>query len=373
MAVRTKTSIPNIVSRKNGWLYYLRGDKEIALLTKDLRIAAAKKIELESALSFFGYASYKFRASQIIPAYFDSRYKELIGKAPGGKKIRQGTYDEIMNVWRLHLKRNFETCRLIEINEVRWNRYVKRAKVKDLANHRKVLLGFLNYCKQEGHLKIIPDLKIPVVKRRARKILTEDEIRLLLQKSSKKLLLYNSMYLFMAMRNSEIIFMEWSRINFEQNFLYLNELDVKTGKPRAMMLNPIVRALLLDTRQRQVSEGIKTPYVFPKRGDPKKSMIKTGLRKAWEFAIARCGWKVGYVTPHDLRATYEVFANKRADFTDAQREKFAGASISVQKKIYVNFRPDELSGLETVVQVSGIEEIIMSNWNRPGKLLNGKS
>lgn len=352
----------------------MRGDVEQTLDTKDLKVAASKKLSLESSLSFFGLEAYKFRVSQLWPSYLDSRWQEYQGTAPGNKRIRKDTYDEIPKIWEKYLRKEFETLRLIEAaREVRWNKYVARAKVNDLANHKKVWLGFLNFCKQKGHLNIVPDLKIPKVERRPRKTLTEDEIRLLLTNSSKKLLLYNSMYLFMAMRNSEIIAMSWDRINFDENYLFLRSKDVKTNKARAMLMNPVVKALLFETKLDQEREGLKTPYVFPKRGEPKKHTVKTGLRKRWEHTIEKCGWEVGFVTPHDLRATYEHYSNKRADFTDAQREKFAGASISVQKNIYVDFKPDDLKGLESVVQVSGIEEIILSSWRRAGNLLEGKT
>jgi hypothetical protein len=63
--------------------------------------------------------------------------------------------------------------------------------------------------------------------------------------------------------------------------------------------------------------------------------------------------------PHDLRATYEHYANKRTDFTDTQREKMAGASIQTQRRIYLHgFQAEDLRGLENVVQFDGLESIM---------------
>ena len=367
MPKREKTSISNVFRYPSGRLYYVRGRVEKSLETNDLKLAESRKKDLESRLSFFGPMSYKRKVSEEWQKYLDMRYLQLMGKAPGGKKIRPRTFEEIDRVYKVYLKKPFENCRLIEVDEVRWNKFVKNARVPDLRNHRKVMLGFLNHCKQEGLIKILPDLKVPVVNRRVRKIVDPVDLEQLFKVSPNKLLLYNCMYLFMAMRNGEIVGMEWSRVFFNQGYIALRAIDVKTGKPRNIPLNPIVRVLLLKTRDLQLEAGIKSPYVFPKRGKPQEPTISTGLRKSWELAIKKCGWPVGYIQPHDLRATYEHYSNKRADFTDAQREKFAGASISVQKNIYVSFQPEDLKGLENVVQVPGIENLILSSWDGSGK------
>lgn len=369
MAKRVKTNIKNVVRYPNGRLYYLKGNIELSLDTTNEVEAEEAKAAIEGLLSLYGTRAFKLRIRSLFPKYLEQRRAELEGKSRSRKKIRQSTFDEIESLWDRHLEKAFGAKKLIDINEVAWNKYVLRAKVSDLANHRKVMTGFLSYCKQQGLIKYLPDFKIPKVNRRKRRILSTAEIELLFTNSTFKLLLYNSMYLFMAMRNIEIVKLEWNRVNFAENYLYLREMDVKTNKPRAIPLNPHVRDLLLKMKNTQQETGLRSPFVFPMRGNPKKATISTGLRKSWETATALCKWKVGYATPHDLRATYKHYSNKRADFTDAQREKFAGASITVQKNIYVDFHPDDLRGLENVVDVPNLGKIIKEISCGYGKLL----
>ena len=75
--------------------------------------------------------------------------------------------------------------------------------------------------------------------------------------------------------------------------------------------------------------------------------------------IARAGLEEFEYEPHDLRATGEHFTNKEKDFTETQMEKFAGASIRTQRRIYLQgYMADDLRGLEEAVRIPGVEKIV---------------
>lgn len=127
----------------------------------------------------------------------------------------------------------------------------------------------------------------------------------------------------------------------------------KNRRGRRIPFNAIVHEVLEERRQAQ---GGKGGWVFPNADDPRRHAHITGLKTAWHTCLKKAGLED--VTWHDLRATYETFAHKSVAHTDTQREKFADASADVQRRIYVTLDHADLKGLEDVVQVPGLGEII---------------
>ncbi len=104
--------------------------------------------------------------------------------------------------------------------------------------------------------------------------------------------------------------------------------------------------------------GVDSQWVFFNTLDPKRHTHKTTFGAPWRRLVEKCEWEAGYCTPNDLRATYEKYSNMSKEHTDTQREKMSGASMDVQRRIYVSMTADDLKGLERVVQVPGLDKVL---------------
>ncbi len=381
MPKRFSTPDPEIkqYADKNGnpSTYVLRiGDKERSLETTVWEIAVKRKVKVKAKLDATGDLAGKLTCDDIFPDYESDRSLQLeavvlavvTGRAERRRKtISPGTFKEIKDLWRLHLGKFFGKIRMEKLSsdlEDLWDEYCDQATVIDLANHRKVFQGFLKWCRRKRYIKYVPELEIPAVDRRERRVLKPHEIKILFTHAKGSLLIFISMYLFMGMRRKEIMTLRWSGIFLDEGYLVLNKSEVKTRKGRPLPINAFVLGLL---RQRKSQQQIfKSDFVFPNRDDHKRHADIGGLKTAWNTCIGRCKWETGYITPHDLRATFEAYAHKSTAFTDTQREKFAGAAIDVQKKTYVRFNADDIRGLEEVVKVEGLSQILASKIKQLG-------
>ena len=59
--------------------------------------------------------------------------------------------------------------------------------------------------------------------------------------------------------------------------------------------------------------------------------------------------------------------NKSQSHTDVQKEKFADATMDVQKRIYVSMDHEDLRGLEDSVKLPSVSSIITNSFLRSGK------
>lgn len=376
MPKRIPTPDPEIKLYENG-MYWLRiGDKEVPLRTNDWLVALKRKPIEKAKLDATGEFSGRLNCNDVWSNYEGERKAQLAtavlrsasGRAERKQKsISPGTFKEIKDLWRLHLGKFFGTKRLSKIStdmETLWDDYCTQSIIVDLANHRKVMRGFLKWCKRKKYIKYVPELSVPAVIRRDRRVLKPAEIRRLFTHSKGSLLIFISMYLFMGMRRKEIMTLRWSGIHLDEGYLVLDKSEVKTRKGRPLPINGFVLGLLRERQSRQ--QIFASPFVFPNRKDRKRHADIGGLKTAWNTCMRRCEWETGYVTPHDLRATFESYAHKSTDFTDTQREKFAGAAIDVQKRFYVQFDASDIRGLEEVVKVDGLSKILASKIKQTG-------
>lgn len=336
-----------------------------SLDTKDFAIAQSKADILEDKLDDLGTKSYQFRVIDILGEYIKERTEDV-----RRKNIRQATLTEIEYLFRTKLTPFFGKKRLGEINERTWAAYCRQAGVSDLKNHRKVFRLFLAWCKRNQYLKALPDVTdIPYHKKRKRRILKPDEITLIFKHARGSLLLFLSMALFNSMRRKEIMTMSWDRANLDESYFVLRDDDTKTDDGREFPMNSEVRALLIARKRSQVELGLKTRWVFPNRDDWGRHGAIDGLKTAYNNAVKKSGFERGHFTWHDFRATFEKYSHKSVDHTDTQREKFSGASIDVQKNVYVSMTHEDLRGLEQVVNVEGLKEMIAHKIQTPGEFL----
>lgn len=321
---------------------------------KDVLAARERFIESKQHVgSVYGKNSFALIAKKYLA------HREEEAKDPN--HLSASSIYECRNLINNHLIPFFGNTRIEEVTQSQFSDYCKIKFEQNnmaLPNHRKVINHFLKWCVQYEILKYRPELQIPKFakkEKRQRRVLTESEIKNLIAACDGSILLYVSMYLLMGMRNMEICKLRWDEIDLKNAALQVNAKSNRTRKARAIPINPMVLNLL-----RQEKLNAKNDYVFPSKiKDGKYEHIHHGggFRKSWMKAVERSGIK-GNLTPHDLRATFETHMHINTSFTDSQREKMAGAQIDVQKKNYVSMTVDHLRGLESSVQVKGLDSIL---------------
>lgn len=367
MAERKSTRDSEIILR--GRTLYYRGTPpghkkqiEKSLGTGDFETARREKLALLERLdrSDSGIRRKKFESliwieeGVVCGPYMDERRQEL-----HEKEIRETTVTETESLLKNHLLPFFGKYQISEIDENLFNRFQKTKKL-DFSNLRKVLTHFLGWCKSEKYVKYVPDLeliKTPVRKKQL--VLTDTEIKLLFsdKQASADLTLFEAMYLFMGMRETEIAKTKVVNIHIKNRSIFIPGDITKTKQERTIPINSFVLKLIL-------KRDLSGEYLFPSyvTGGKYGHISPVSLYHMFIESRDRVGIKRP-ITPHNMRATWETATNTNTKFTDAQREKMAGASIDVQKRIYVQLEADSLRGLEEAVQVKGLSKILSSKVN----------
>lgn len=344
---RTPTSDPDIVKYANGTFYFQRGRKEFSLKTKDFKEAVKKKRLLEPRLDGLIRMPLKLKVEDVVPTFIESRKKDV-----EDGKLRPRSFDLIEMQFRLYLKPYFGKMKLAAIDTMAWDGFRKKHSDIHQYNSRKYFMYFLKWCKKAGYVNDLPILEIDDWKVRKRRILTMEELRLIWDNSRGSLKLFLSMAIFMGMRRMEIMTMRWENIDFRKGCLTIITEFSKTKRSREITMHPEVMKLLSDRLKEQRSEGLTTPWVFPNAKDPRRHADPSGLKTAWHTCKRRAfktkrGEKMEDITWHDLRATCETFAHKRADLSDSQLQAYFGADIKIQRRIYVQMTAEDVRGVES--------------------------
>lgn len=358
---RIATKDSEIFQSESG-VYYFRGNLaghsgrvEMSLKTSDWAEAKRKKQALVARVATIGMDSTRLQTKELLEQYIEHR-RLRVGAANKPLRPRTVKSDEyIVNDFLIPF---MGKLKLSEIDNVTFEQYCDHFGDMDFSRHRAVLTSFLNWCRKRRNLKYVPKFDLPERDKRQRILLTEDEIRSLLTKSKGNVLLYITMYLFMGMRSSEITKLSWDRVDLDLAIVRLRKEDTKTKKARDIPINSFVLSLL-----RSRSETRQGVYVFPNRKLSKRAtnhMDPTGFKYEWTKALAAAEISRP-ITPHDLRATFELYTNTNPNFTDTQRERMAGAKIDVQKRIYLGaMTADHIRGLEESVQIEGMQALLDS-------------
>lgn len=346
---REKTSIPNVVKYPDGSLYYRKGAVELSLGTKDLDEAQDAKELLEIKTKAFGVKAFKLKMKTLVPQY--------LNYAKTKKKYRPRSLEEIEYIIP-KLVWFFGNKKMSDIDEFLWNKYTDLGEVSDYANHRKIMNYFLKWARANKYYMARPEFEIPEHKRRKRKNLTPDQVLLLFQFAEKEFLLFSVLILLHTMRGKEAETIEIANIDLKRKYVKLAEEHDKNKRGREVPLNDFALELIRQQIERLRIKGIKSPWLFPNKRDPKRHISRSGLRKQW-FKVKRLAeGELDNLQWHDFRATGEKHAHKNVLFTDAQKEKFSGSSVEVQKRIYLDMGADDVRGLENAVQVDGLNELL---------------
>ena len=324
----------------NGMYYFKRGKVEHSLRTTDLKVAKVRARVKITELDALGTAHLTLKMSDVIEQYRLSR-----------DDLRPGSVYELNLILDRHLLPFFGKLYLYKITTAAWATYCKSKPGLDLANHRKVMWGFLKWATREGYINGKPDIShIPSHTRRKRRVATPGEIMAIASHVTGSMRLFFALALYNGMRRKEIMRLRWEHVHLLKGYVEVIADYNKLGRGREMPINSVVKRLLAEREQ-------VGPWVFPNRANARNPADVSGLKTAWRTALKRAG--VTDLTWHDLRATYEKYANKSIVHTDMQKEKFADASLAVQKRLYVSMTHDDLLGLEAVVQVPGLDQIMV--------------
>lgn len=247
------------------------------------------------------------------------------------------TYTSIEVQGRLHILPFFGPMRINDINEATWENYIANSKSKNarrkMFNDRKYFAMFLNHLHRQGLIKKVPRLRNPDPELKAGKVYTEQEIQKLLNASNQDLKLQILMGVTMGMRRSEILLLEWDRVDLEKNFIYLRAEDTKIRKARTFAISPQVLSLLHSRK----ALGQNSPFVFCSPKDPSRSVGRLGNEKAWSGAKKVAGVSGRF---HDLRHTFLTNAFK-LNINPMLVCHYAGLSIEEAQRTYLHFSNED--------------------------------
>lgn len=268
---------------------------------------------------------------------------------------RVSTMVSIRSQWNNHLKGYFGRMNLDEINEEAWSKYVtwKRSQSvvrygKEISlekrkffNDRKYLKMFLNWCHREGSIDKIPRLAEVDKKTSIGKVYAPEEISALFLNADLNLHLQISMAVTMGMRSSEIMFLEWSQIDFRAETIHLPAIKTKINQDRTFGISPDCLGVLKNRFERSNS-----PWVFPSPNNPMKSRHKNGNKSAWKTCK-----KLANVTGrfHDFRHTFLTEAFKTST-NPALICNYAGLSLEEAQKTYLHFTPTDTKHVSGIVR-----------------------
>jgi integrase len=352
---RTKTSDPEIIVYPDGTHYFRRGSKEISLRTKDFKEAIrAKKVLLSKSTDVLA-SSLRIKIRNVKDDYIRARERDL----------KNG---DIRPLTLQHTKKNMEIiCRIFgavavaKMDSVKWESEKRKILGNHIYNVRSVLSHFMKWCVKNGYRNTLPIFDVGRIVRRKRRILKPHEMSAIWSHSEGSLRVFVAHAMILGMRRSEIMTLEWGQINFTDRVIFLPAAKTKTKRDRYVTIPNSVLEILVDRVRGQAAAGISTKWVFPHALNPSKPADRDGLKTAWHSCLRRAfnvpkGDAHPNITWHDLRATCEFYAHKRTDLSATQLEKFFGASVDVQRKIYVQGDAEFVRGVENSLSLPEVIE-----------------
>ncbi len=344
---REKTSHPNIVRYLSSGIYYAKvSGHEISLKTTNFKDA---KIALRYVLTKYDKLknlNIRLKVRDLKAPYLDFRRSEV-----RRGEIREITYREAEWTFNKKIEPLFGHLAPHSIDSVVWDEIRTKKRIAGEKHVRKVLAHFLKWCVKNRYSQGVPILDVTKRSVRKRRILQPQEMKALYSNSYGSLHLFIAMALFMGMRRGEIIKLEWRDVDLRDNFLTILSQKAKTKRERSLPLAPEVLRLLIERRQQT-----KSSWVFPHAHDKKMHASIDGLRKSWARCKRAAGLENEDITWHDLRATCEYYAHMRRDLTPTQLEKFFGADVDVQRRIYVSMGHEDLRGIEKSVSLQQVTD-----------------
>ena len=133
-----------------------------------------------------------------------------------------------------------------------------------------------------------------------------------------------------GLRQSNILKLEWSQVNFELRHAWIHSMQSKNRRPIAVPLNDIAIAVL----QRQI--GKHETRVFTYAGNP----LKAANTRAWGRALKRAG--ITDFRWHDLRHTWATW-QRQAGTPTHELQKLGGWRTGAMVERYAHLAPEHLA------------------------------
>ncbi len=133
-----------------------------------------------------------------------------------------------------------------------------------------------------------------------------------------------------GLRQSNVLKLEWGKVDIERRHAWVSAINSKNRKPIAVPLNDISMAVLL----RQM--GKHSTRVFTYAGKP----IANANTRAWRRALVRAG--ITDFRWHDLRHTWATW-QRQAGTPTYELQKLGGWKSATMVERYAHLAPDNLS------------------------------
>ncbi len=246
-----------------------------------------------------------------------------------------------------HLLTHFREHRLSEISAVAVRTYIqKRRDEGAAASTVNKEVGLLSSAIGHARREWGWSLANPVQGNRERepagrvRWITREEAERLTQESSldpraQHLPDFIALALNTGMRKGEILGLEWNRVDFSRNLLFLEPEHTKTARRRSVPLNDAARGAIVNRARFRAEHCPDGRWVFAHKDGTRIKDVKTAFRKA----CRRAG--IENFRIHDLRhtcAAWLVQANVRLDRV---RDLLGHRSIETTE-IYAHLAPDDI-------------------------------
>lgn len=133
-----------------------------------------------------------------------------------------------------------------------------------------------------------------------------------------------------GLRQSNVLMLEWTRVNLEQRHAWVHAMQSKNRHPISVPLNNAAYAVLL--RQR----GKHPERVFTFQGKP----LNSANTKAWKRALGRAG--IEDFRWHDLRHTWATW-QRQAGTPTHELQRLGGWRTGAMVERYAHLAPDHLA------------------------------
>lgn len=167
-------------------------------------------------------------------------------------------------------------------------------------NRELALLRNMLHMASEWYEMELKPIKVEMAKEvQKERVLSESEIRILIDKSIPPLKYFIIVALNTGMRKGEILSLEWNQVNLEQGFITLVAQKTKSKKMRRVPFNLSLRELFCKLQLNRSGQR----YVFenPKTGKP-----YTDLKRRWYSLLKETG--IEDIRFHDLRHTFATYS-----------------------------------------------------------------
>jgi integrase len=208
----------------------------------------------------------------------------------------------------------------------RWEEYVRdkrdKAPTRRFYNDVKHMRGIMRLAYLKGMISKPAVITNPDGKVEAGKEYTEAEVKKLLQHANKDLSLQIRMAFIMGMRRSEILKLNWNRIDFKNGIIRLTAEDTKTKEPRDIPMHTEIWAELKLRHQ-----SCKSDFVFPSPTNPAKPIEDN--KTAWQGCKVSAGVTGRF---HDLRHTAVTRMLFEFNIPAAKVAAIVGMSLAVMQR-----------------------------------------